>query len=87
MAPRKANMKLQAIWDPTFDRDEGVVFTRNPRVSDQSHGTSLRNTSPAVKGHFVPAGSEFIIPEEISHRFSGDTFQKTVLGQCADGPN
>lgn len=30
-----ANRKLQAIWDPTFDRDEGVVFTRNPRVADQ----------------------------------------------------
>ncbi|KAK8978934.1 hypothetical protein V6N11_030980 [Hibiscus sabdariffa] len=32
---QKANKKLQAIWDPTFDRDEGVVFTRNPRVPDQ----------------------------------------------------
>ena len=53
----------------------------------QSHGTSSRNTSPAVKEHFVPAGSEFIIPEEIPHQFSGDTFQKTVLVQRADGPN
>ncbi|KAL3609611.1 hypothetical protein D5086_000631 [Populus alba] len=51
------------------------------------HGTSLRNTIPAVKEHFVPAGSEFIIPEEIPHQFSGDTFEKTVLGQRADGPN
>jgi len=29
--------------------------------------TSLRNASPAVEEHVVPAGSEFIIPEEIPH--------------------